>query len=83
MHESRVVADLIQRASEAAGTAVVKSVRVRIGALSHVTPEALQAHWDLFAEATPVSDVTIDVVRSADVTDINAQDVILESITTA
>ena len=51
MHESHVVADLMQRAEEESyGAGRVSSLRLRVGALAGVTPDALRHGIDDYAE---------------------------------
>jgi len=84
MHESRLVADLVDHvvgAAERAGSHRVESVRIEIGALSHVTPESLRSHMEMAAQGTPAEGATFDITKSTDHTASDAMDVRLVSIT--
>jgi hypothetical protein len=52
-------------------------IRVRLGALSHLTPEHLRAHL----ADTPLAGVAVDFGPALDPTDPRAQSVLLESVT--
>jgi hypothetical protein len=68
MHERAIVADLIRKASEVAhghGAQRVVSMRVHVGALSHVDPVQLPAQVALAAVGTPAEGVTVEVTSDA------------------
>jgi len=84
MHESRLVADLVNRIDREAarsGSERVQQVRIEIGALSHVTPESLRRHMELAAHDSPAADATFVITKATDHTDVGALDVRLVSIT--
>jgi hydrogenase nickel incorporation protein HypA/HybF len=84
MHESRLVADLIEEAVRIAdmnGSADVREVSLAIGALSHVTPESLQSHLVEAAAGTVVGETTFKVTKSADTSAADALDIRLVSMT--
>jgi Zn finger protein HypA/HybF involved in hydrogenase expression len=87
MHEKRLVADLIRKASEVAAdhhTDHLAVVTVRVGALSHVAAGSIAAQIRDGATGTPVENARIDVVigagGAAAIADEHAEDVILQSV---
>ncbi len=64
MHELSVALSLLDGVSEAAarqGIERVLSVRVRIGALSGIAPDALAFSWDLAAEHTVAAGSRLEI----------------------
>ncbi len=83
MHESRLVADLVSRIEEElarSGARQVLSVRIEIGALSHVTPESLRSHMELAAGESTIGTPTFEITKAGDTSNPNALDVLLVSI---
>jgi Zn finger protein HypA/HybF involved in hydrogenase expression len=87
MHEKRLVADLIQKATEVAAehhADHLTVMTVRVGALSHVAAGSIAAQIRQRAIGTPVENARIDVVMGpggpAAITDEHATDVILQSV---
>lgn len=67
MHESRVVADVlsaIERAAAANNVKQVQAARIRIGALSHVTPDGFTGHFTLVSEGTVAEGARLDITKS-------------------
>ena len=65
MHEQRLVADLIKRATEVAAehhAEHLSVMTVRVGALSHVAAGSIAAQIRQSAIGTPVENARIDVV---------------------
>ncbi len=84
MHESRLVADLIDRIEREllrSGAARVTGVRIEIGALSHVTVETLRSHLEEAAAGTAAEGAALSITKGTDHTAPGAQDVRLVSIT--
>ena len=84
MHESRLVADLIDHIEEAArgaGASRVERVTIEIGALSHVTPETLRDHLHVAASGTLTDGATFAITKATDHSRDDALDVRLVSIT--
>ena len=78
MHERALMRDLLARVDEAAraeGATRVTSVRVRVGPLSHFTPEHLREHFTDAARGT-IADGASVVVAPDGV----GADVVLESL---
>ncbi len=87
MHEQRLVADLIKRATEVAAehhAEHLSVMTVRVGALSHVAAGSIAAQIRQSAIGTPVENARIDVVMGpegpAAVADEHAEDVVLQSV---
>lgn len=84
MHESRLVADLINEAVRIAvanNSEDIRRVDVHIGALSHVTPLSLESHLAEAARGTVVSEATFSITKSADIASDDALDIRLVSMT--
>lgn len=81
MHESRVVADLMRRVEEASrGAGRVSSLRVRVGALAGVTPDALRHGVGHYTEDRWGYSPDVVVEQSVDPTDPDALGVRLVSV---
>ena len=61
MHELSIAQALIEAAGEAAGAARVTRVRVRVGALSGVAPEALRFSFDVAAAGTACEGAELEI----------------------
>ena len=83
MHERAVMRDLVGRILELAraeGASKVTQVEVRLGALSHFTPEHFREHFADTSRGTPAEGAVVEAVLSSDATDSRAADVVLESV---
>jgi hydrogenase nickel incorporation protein HypA/HybF len=83
MHETGIVRDLVQRLVQAArdaGAERVIAVSVWLGALSPFSPEHFREHYDDEARGTMAEGATLHITASDDVTDPNAQHVVLQSV---
>lgn len=83
MHEKAVMDDLIReitRRAAAEGAQRVTGIRVRLGALSHFTPEHFREHFVDASYGTPAEGAAVDAELGTDPTDPAAQGVVLESI---
>lgn len=83
MHEQAVMRDLVGRVVEVAAAqraAAVTRVEVRLGALSHFTPEHFREHFEAAARGTVAEGATVDAVLSYDATAEEAAGVVLESV---
>jgi Zn finger protein HypA/HybF involved in hydrogenase expression len=87
MHEKRLVADLIEKATAVAMEHRVDrlaALTIRVGALSHVAPGSIAAQIREGATGTPLESARIDVVigpgGAAALADEHAADVILQSV---
>ncbi|MGA7271219.1 MAG: hypothetical protein WB239_09125 [Acidimicrobiia bacterium] len=80
MHESRLVRDLVTRAQTEAGGAPVTRMVLRLGALSPVSPAALE---QAIVDRTSLEwgrAPAVDIELSQDPADVRALDVVLVSI---
>lgn len=83
MHESSLVAGLIGRLETLCreqGSARIVSLRVRLGALSHISPEHFRDHFEQAARGTAAEGARLDLEELVAVEDPHAQDVVLESV---
>jgi hydrogenase nickel incorporation protein HypA/HybF len=83
VHELTLIRDVMSRIDEIAraeGATRVTRVRVRLGALSHVTPAHFREHFEDAAHGTVADGATVDAEVVGDVTSAGARDVVLESV---
>jgi hydrogenase nickel incorporation protein HypA/HybF len=83
MHEARLVRDIVAEIENVARSAHidhVESVRIEIGALSHVTPDSLEGTFELLAHGSPAQDAHLDITRSGDMAAPYAHDLRLVSV---
>lgn len=83
MHESSLMKDLLRKIVEIAdenGSDLIASVTVRLGALSQISPEHFREHFDHAVSGTIVESAELRVEISTDLTDPQAQKVVLESV---
>lgn len=83
MHEFSLMADLlrkIERLAKDAGAGRVTAVKVKLGALSHMTPDHFREHFEQATVGTIAENAKLDVEQSGDQYDPNAQDILLESV---
>ena len=83
MHEHSLMADLFRKIDSISrdndnGKVVV--VRVKLGALSHITPDHFEEHFIEFSKGTPAEGAKLEVVQLEDAKDPNAQDIMLDSV---
>lgn len=83
MHEFSLMNDLLRKiesiASENGATQVV-GVKVRLGALSHISPEHFREHFDHAIEGTVAAGASLQVETAGDINDPLAQEIVLESV---
>jgi hydrogenase nickel incorporation protein HypA/HybF len=83
MHETGITRDLVRKieaiSREADATRVV-GVTVRLGALAQMSPSHFREHFDESAAGTVVEGADIRIIESDDVTDPDAQHVVLEDV---
>ena len=83
MHEQATIRDLVSKvegiALENDATRVVR-IKVRLGALSHFTPEHFLEHWQDATGGTIAEGSKVEAELSEDMTDAQAHGVILEDI---
>ena len=83
MHERALMDDLVRKVldvADAEHAAFVVRIRVRLGALSHFTPEHFREHWLDAARGTPAEGAEVEAAVDSDLTGDAAQGVVLESI---
>jgi hydrogenase nickel incorporation protein HypA/HybF len=83
MHEHALMADVMRKVEAVAaeeGAGRVVRLAVRLGALSHFTPEHFREHFVDASCGTIAEGAEVDAVVDADVAGEHAQDVILESV---
>ena len=83
MHERALIADVMRKIEEVAAAddaARVTRVSVRLGALSHFTPEHFREHFADAARGTVAEGAEVDAVVEHDLSDPRASDVVVESV---
>jgi hydrogenase nickel incorporation protein HypA/HybF len=83
MHEQALMRDVmakIEGVALADHAKRVTRVRVRLGALSHFTPEHFREHFDDASRGTVAEGAEVDAVLLDDLSDSNAAEVVLESV---
>lgn len=86
MHEHSLMINLMNKIlllAEKEEAAQVTKVSVKLGALSHMSPEHFKEHFDIAAKGTIAENAAIDTEESHDVNDPNAQRILLKSIDVA
>jgi len=83
VHEFSLMADLFRKMSEISnrnGNRKIVTVRVKLGALSHITPHHFEEHFIDFSKGTPADGAKLEIVQLDDRNDPNAQSILLESV---
>ncbi len=83
MHERALMKDVMRKIEEVAlsgGATRVTCVSVRLGALSHLTPEHFREHFEDASRGTIAEGAEIDAILDVDIADPRARDVVLESV---
>jgi hydrogenase nickel incorporation protein HypA/HybF len=83
VHERAVMQQLVRRVVEVAAEQnadAVTGIRVRLGALSHFTPEHFREHFVDTARGTPAEGAAVDAVLSVNPTAAHADGVVLENV---
>jgi hydrogenase nickel incorporation protein HypA/HybF len=83
MHEMSLMVDLMRKIETVAlehGAGRVARVKIRLGALSHFSPEHFREHFMHASRGTRAEGATLEVAVSDDAVDPKAQDVMLESV---
>lgn len=83
MHEQALMRDLMARIlgiADSEGATAVTRVSVRLGALSHFTPEHFLEHFHDSSQGTIAEGALVEAVVEESTTDANAQGVVLESV---
>ena len=83
MHEASLMNSLMNKIKDLAEqeqARQVTTVRVWLGALSHMSAEHFQEHFDQSSKGTIAEGATLDIEVSTDISDPNAQELLLRSI---
>ncbi len=83
MHEASLVKDLIRKVDELVlfqGAKRAKTVKVKIGALSHLSGEHLRGHFEEAAQHSASEGAHLEWETMTDLNDPEAQDIVLESV---
>jgi len=83
MHESSLVAALVHKleaVSHEQNSGSILAVKVRLGALSQISPEHFREHFEREARGTLAEGARLDVEAVTDAGDPHAQDVVIESV---
>ena len=83
MHEQALMKDVmreIEEVARAGGAVRVTRVGVRLGALSHFSPEHFREHFVDASRDTIAEGAQVDAVVERDIADPRAGDVVLESV---
>ena len=83
MHEQALMRDVVGRVeavAQAERASRVTLVRVRLGALSHFTPDHFREHFEDAARGTIADGAVVVASLEDDITDPLAADVVLESL---
>jgi hydrogenase nickel incorporation protein HypA/HybF len=83
MHEASLIASLLQQITaimRQQGTGQVVGVTVKLGALSHISPEHFREHFVQGARGTMVEGVRLTLEVGHDLGNPRAQDVVLDCL---
>jgi hydrogenase nickel incorporation protein HypA/HybF len=83
MHEMSLLRDLLARIDSVAkeqGCRRVLKVRVKLGALAHISPEHFREHFEIASPGTAAEGAELEVELLEDINDPNAQGIILDSL---
>ena len=83
MHEMSLMRSLMRQLEGLAdqeGASTITAVRLRLGALSHFSPEHFREHFAQVAPGTRAAGATLEISTSDDIHDPHAQDVVIESL---
>lgn len=86
MHEMTLLRDLLRKIDEVAArerAERVVGVKVRIGALAHISGPHFREHFEHATRGHVAEGAELDVVESRDASDPMAQEIVLESIEVA
>jgi hydrogenase nickel incorporation protein HypA/HybF len=83
MHEFSLMNDLMRKIEAVAhehGARKILSVKVRLGALAHISPEHFREHFVEASTGTLAAGARLEVEQQGDESDPHAQDILLESV---
>lgn len=83
MHEQSLMVDLMRKLADIARThraRRITAVRVKLGALSHISPDHFREHFARAVRGTAAEGCRLDIEAPTDFRDAHAQDILLESV---
>jgi hydrogenase nickel incorporation protein HypA/HybF len=83
MHEQSLMADLMRKilsVSLTNGGSKVAGLKVKLGALAHISPEHFMEHFVEAAKGTVAEGARVDAEVETDTTDPRAQDIWIDSV---
>jgi len=80
MHEHSLMADLMRKIETIAGKQEVVGVKVKLGALSHISAEHFRGHFLRAAAGTCAEQARLDIEVLTDIHDPQAQEILLDSL---
>jgi hydrogenase nickel incorporation protein HypA/HybF len=83
MHETSLMVDLLRKVEAILHEHHAKrvlSIKVRLGALSHFSPEHFREHFEIAARRTSAEHANLEIVLVGDINDPHAQDVMIENV---
>ncbi|MBM4269392.1 MAG: hydrogenase maturation nickel metallochaperone HypA [Deltaproteobacteria bacterium] len=83
MHEMSLLRDLMRKIDRVAaehGSRRVRAVRLRLGALAHISPDHLREHFRWAAAGGIAEGAALTIEVSSDVDEPGAQSILLESV---
>jgi hydrogenase nickel incorporation protein HypA/HybF len=83
MHEKALLDDLMRKLESVAreqNARRVRVVKVRLGALSHFTPDHFREHFADASRGGVAQDAQVEIAISSDLSDSGAQGIVLESV---
>jgi hydrogenase nickel incorporation protein HypA/HybF len=83
MHETAVLKNIIKKIVEVGArekSSSIKSLTIKLGALSHFSPEHFREHFSYDSRGTIAEHAQLNIIQNTDQSDPMAQEVILESI---
>ena len=83
MHEFSLIADLLRKieaVSQENDNAKVLRVKVKLGALSHISPDHFREHFEHGVKNTLIEGAKLDIEALKDINDPCAQEIILDSV---
>ena len=86
MHESSLMKDLLEKIEKIAsdsGSSKVVAVKVKLGAMSDITPEHFGEHFEEAVLGTVAEGARLDIEQMTDISSPTAQDILLDSVEVA
>ena len=83
MHEQSLMADLMRKIdaiSQQQGSKNIVGVKVKLGALAHISADHFKEHFVQAAKGSRAENAKLNVEVLTDISDPNAQEILLDSI---